>query len=404
MQLKGLLHRTFKKKSTKLHRYTFDNLMNASSTLIQTNKLNLTDLGRNFSKENTPRSDIKKVDRLLSNPALQQESSSFYQTMINLFSPANILPWTIHVDWSCICSQTKLYFLRASLSMSGRSFVLYEEVHPKKKENNHAVHKKFLNHLKTLLPPSSKPIIVTDAGFRAPWFSYILKIGWDFVGRVRNKNKIKLASSKEWQLSGSLYDKATSVPTDLGEGILTESEKVQVRFILYKGKKKKRHKLNKVNRKISQAGKSKRYSKSHVEPWLLVTSLPHTDKTALKTVNIYRQRMRIEENIRDTKSTRYGFSLNESRTHIIKRMKILLLIAAIATFACWIAGLIIKDQGKAPGFQTRSTNAKFSLSIVFLGRVALKKGLMLTKKHLRQGIELLIQNMQYTHAEVYSWA
>lgn len=58
-----------------------------------------------------------------------------------------------------------LYVLRASLSMSGRSMVIYEESHPKKKENNHATHKEFLNQLKKLLPSSVTPIIVTDAGF-----------------------------------------------------------------------------------------------------------------------------------------------------------------------------------------------------------------------------------------------
>jgi hypothetical protein len=52
--------------------------------------------------------------------------------------------------------------------------ILNSGFHPKKNENNHATHKEFLNKLKDLLLPGMKPVIVTDAGFRAPWFAYIL--------------------------------------------------------------------------------------------------------------------------------------------------------------------------------------------------------------------------------------
>ena len=79
--------------------------------------------------------------------------------------------------------------------MAGRSIVLYEECYPKKKENNHAVHKAFLNSLRSLLSKEVKPIIVTDAGFRAPWFAYILELGWNFVGRLRNKNLVLMDSA-----------------------------------------------------------------------------------------------------------------------------------------------------------------------------------------------------------------
>jgi len=36
---------------------------------------------------------------------------------------------------------------------------------------------------------STKAIIVTDAGFRCPWFQQVREVGWDFVGRVRNTNE-----------------------------------------------------------------------------------------------------------------------------------------------------------------------------------------------------------------------
>ena len=56
------------------------------------------------------------------------------------------------------------------------------------KENNHGVHKQFLTNLKGILPSCATPVIVSDAGFRAPWFMAVRQLGWHFVGRLRNKN------------------------------------------------------------------------------------------------------------------------------------------------------------------------------------------------------------------------
>lgn len=100
---------------------------------------------------------------------------------------------------------------------------------------------------------------------------------------------------------------------------------------------------------------SKRYVRAHREPWLLVTSLTSTN-IAEYVVNIYRQRMQIEENFRDTKCTRYGFGLKESRSHSPQRMNILLLIAALSTFACWLAGIFTRRKGYASSFQAHSSN------------------------------------------------
>ena len=162
MQLMKLLHKTFEKELPFIHKIRLKNLMKVTETLIKVNKLTLTALGRNLSNKIKTRSNIKMVDRLLGNSHLHDESLLYYHVMNSYLVTENSQPW-LHIDWSCICSITKLYLLRASLSMSGRSIVIYEECHPKKKENNHATHKAFLNNLKAILPASVKPVIVTDA-------------------------------------------------------------------------------------------------------------------------------------------------------------------------------------------------------------------------------------------------
>lgn len=372
-----------------MHKTRLQNLLDACKTAINSNKLYLTGLGRELSNKNKTSSNIQKIDRLLGNVHLQEEQNDFYKVMLSHLIHENCTPW-LHVDWTCINSVTNLYVLRASLSMSGRSIVIYEECHPKKNENNHATHKGFLNQLKKLLPVSVKPIIVTDAGFRAPWFQHVLDIGWDFVGRLRNKNLVLLDHLSTWQLSHTFFADATVNPNYLGHGILTKEGKVPAHFVAYKGKSKNRHKMNN-NKKPSSAGKSKIHSKSNKEPWILVSSLPLTRKNAHLAVNIYRQRMRIEENIRDTKCPHYGLGLKKSLSKSSARLGILLLIAAIATFAAWIAGIETKRRGQATDFQAHSAKFTSSLSLVFLGREALKKGFKITKKQLYSALKMLLQ-------------
>lgn len=371
MQQMTLLHKKFAKELPFIHKIRMNSLMSACITASTSNKVFLTGLGRNAVSEQKTSSNIEKVNRLLGNKHLYGERSAFYASMAARLIPKWMSPW-IHIDWSCINSTTNLYLLRASLSVKGRSIVLYEECHPKKKENNCAVHQQFLKNLKTVLPPCESPIIVTDAGFRAPWFIAVRQMGWHFVGRLRNKNLALLENTQTWQLSSSFFKEATGKPAHLGHGLLTEKEQVPVHIVLYKGKSKNRHKRN-LNKKISAAGKSKRYSNSAKEPWVLVTSLSQASDNPVHIVNIYRQRMRIEENFRDTKCSHYGQGLKHSLTRRPERMDILLLISAIATFAAWIAGLITILAGKASDFQAHSAKFTQSLSVVYLGRETIKK-------------------------------
>lgn len=389
MHVMKLLHKTFAEKLCQVHKNRIKSLMSICEAAISSNQLYLTGLGRSLSNTNKECSNIQKVDRLLGNGHLQGERCSFYKIMASTLIQVNETPW-IHIDWACINSTTHLYILRASISMHGRCIVIYEECHHEEKYNNHAVHKAFLNQLKSLLPQSVKPIIVTDAGFRAPWFSYILKLGWQFVGRLRHKNLLSMKEGSTWKLASDYFEQATTKPSYVGHGLLTKEGQVPVNIVLYKGKAKGRHRLN-CYKKRSGDGMSERHSKAAKEPWLLVTSLNEAKCNPSLISNIYRQRMRIEENIRDTKCPHYGLGLKKSLTQSCQRMNILLLIAAIATFAAWLAGLFVKSIGRAADFQAQSAQFTSVLSYVFLGRRALKKGLVVTQEEFKNVLGMLYQ-------------
>ena len=207
-----------------------------------------------------------------------------------------------------------------------------------------------------------------------------------------------MEEESNWKLSSTFFEQATGKPTHLGHGLLTEKEKVPVHLVLYKGKCTNRHKRN-LDKKISASGKSRKYSKGAKEPWCLVTSLPPTQENPNHIVNIYRQRMRIEENFRDSKDPYYGLGLANSLTRTPERMNILLLIAAIATFIAWLTGLITTLIGKAADFQAHSAKFTRSLSLVYLGREAIKKKVIISKSQFINAIDLLLQIVIKTQLE-----
>ena len=51
--------------------------------------------------------------------------------------------------------------------------------------------KQLLQRLRALLPKSVTPILVTDAGFRAPWFRAVARFGWHYIGRLRHRTLIQ---------------------------------------------------------------------------------------------------------------------------------------------------------------------------------------------------------------------
>lgn len=399
MHLMKLLHETFQKALPTVHKVRLKSLIDATQALVLGNRLSLTGLGRNISNKRKPRSNIKRIDRLLGNEQLYKENTLYYQQMASQLVTKNSSPW-IHIDWSCICATTKLYLLRASLSMSGRSVVLYQSCYTKTQENNHETHKSFLNQLKAILPSGVTPVIVTDAGFRSPWFAYVKHLGWDFVGRLRHKNLLQFDGQTTWQLSQTLHKCASSKPSYAGHAVLTERLQVPVNVILYRGKPKHRHRLNK-NKSRSQESRSNRHARAHKEPWVLVTSIPPTAKTTQLVVKIYAQRMRIEEDFRDTKCVRYGFGLHMSRSRSTERMGVLLLIGAIATFACWLAALVTRESGQASAYQAHSSKFRSVLSSVYLGKEALRRRINIAKKQFNRALLTLFQMHTTTQLEVY---
>ncbi|KTD81472.1 hypothetical protein, partial [Legionella waltersii] len=71
----------------------------------------------------------------------------------------------------------------------------------------------------------------------------------------------------------------------------------------------------------------------------------------------------------------------------------------IATFAAWLAGILITHQGKAADFQAHSAKFISSLSIVYLGREVIKKQMEISNSDLILALQILLQMVINTQLE-----
>lgn len=372
MQVSTILHQLL---SLSIHKTRLKGLIPVISALIKSKTLQLSKLGRSLSGKSKERSGIRLIDNLLSNSFYQNESIVIYRSICERVVGNNLCP-DIIVDWSSIPNshlKTKggeHCVLRAVLATTGRGITLYEEVHPKKKENNAKVHKQFLNTLHSLLPEGCKPCILSDAGFKNPWFKEVSALGWHYLGRVRGLAHYDKGTG--YHPVKELFSQAQNKACYLGFWLIAKTNPMSHHIVLYKGLSKGRHKMTKT-KKIDRGNASKKHSSAWKEPWFLVTSLPEVKNNPQLAVLKYKKRMTIEENFRDTKSTKYGFSFDKNTTIKPERFTVWLVLAALASLVCWLTGAAAEQLNLHYDFQANSYKHRRVLSFFYLGCQIIRK-------------------------------
>lgn len=310
---------------------------------------------------------VKCVDRLLGNTHLEAHRLDLYTALARQWL-TGLPQLLIVVDWSSLTADMQWHWLRASVVCDGRSITLYEEVHPRKHLGSLAVHKRFIKRLAQLLPKSAHPpIVMTDAGFRNPWFRLIAAQGWLWVGRVRNRDFVRRNEAEDWKPAKQLYEQARSVAADLGAYETVRNHPLKCRLVRVKHSPKGR-KHRYASGKDQNNSTARKCASRHREPWLLSCSPSLGHLNAEAVVRLYAQRMRIEEEFRDTKNVVLGAGLALSRSHGQQRLQALLLIGHIAQMAKRLIGEAAK--GAQLHLQLMSTNRKerAELSVMMLAK------------------------------------
>lgn len=345
-------------------------LMSCVAGALRGQRLTLTELGRALPSQAQVKHSIKRVDRLLGNVHLGSERFDIYQVIARWLLTGTQRP-VIVVDWSDLTADRRWQLLRAAIPVGGRTLTLYEEVHRLRHFANRRVHRAFLIKLKGLLPQDTAPILITDAGFRAPWFKAVSRLGWHWIGRVRNRDYVRAQGAQTWVGCKSLYVKANARPQALGPYDLVRSNPVSCN--LYLVKRRKKHRVNKsVFGQRVRSNQSLKQARAQREPWLLAASPSLVAVNATEIVNFYAQRMQIEEAFRDLKCDRYGlgFELNLSRGR--ERISTLLLIASLALLVLWQIGSAAIIQGLHLRYQSNTRKIRPVLSVISLACLMLR--------------------------------
>ncbi|NOU49185.1 IS4 family transposase [Pseudoalteromonas sp. JBTF-M23] len=232
-----------------------------------------------------------------------------------------------------------------------------------------------------------KPIIVTDAGFKTPWFRSVLAQGSDFVSRTRLPNFYSV-DGECWQCITHLYRKATQ-HAQAFIGCIARSNPLKCQLVVYKQKAKGRKALNRSG-KPKQSKHAKVHIKSARDPWLISSSLPYSRNSATKLVKIYQLRMQIEEGFRDMKSRRFGQGFTYNKATIQSRLSLLVLLTTLAHWFLMILGMTVKLENKHRQYQANSLKTGNILSLQFIGqRVAVDKGVRLYMRSCLNAIKQL---------------
>lgn len=394
MHATQLLDTYLKKDCQGIHKKRMKALITATLALMTGKKLSVTGLGRAIQTPAKTKHNIKRADRLVGSATVHQDRPLIYRALAKLMISMQRRP-VILIDWSDLSADREFHLLRASMPVSGRALTLYEESHRQCDDGNPRVHKHFLKQLKAILPQSCQPIIVTDAGFRTPWFRAVLELGWDFVGRVGGHMMVSPADEEDWMRVEQVFEMATTRGRYLGEIDLVRKEPLACHAYLLRKKKQGRIKKTVFGERCAMKHSEKNAHRERT-PWLIVTSLDNRYANTHQILNLYKTRMQIEEGFRDIKNSRWGLSFNEARCTTTYRYDNLLLIAHLATLAVWMIGKIAELKHWHRHYQANTVRTVKVLSTFFLGLEVIRRG---ADNLLKQDFIEAIKQLRIQHKE-----
>jgi len=382
-----------------VHKKRMATLITAANALMTGKKLSVTGLGRAICNTTKTKHNIKRIDRLVGSAAVNQDRHVINQTMAKLVMSQQRRP-VIIVDWSGLRADGEFHLLRASIPAGGRALTIYEESHRQRNYGSPSIQKRFLCHLNAILPGRCVPIIITDAGFRTPWFRAVQSLGWDFVGRVGGQMMLSPQGRDDWHRVEQVFETATQRGRYLGEVDLVRNHPLTCQAYLLRKKEKGRIKKTKLGQSCASRHSEKNAHRER-NPWLLVTSLAPRLANTQQVIHLYTTRMQIEEAFRDIKNSRWGFSLNEARCTATYRYENLLLIAQLATFAVWLIGHIAESKNWQRSYQANTVRSEKVLSTFFLGMEVIKRG---ADDFLKQEFTEAIKELQVQVNEARAYA
>lgn len=387
MRALQILQERFRNRLEFVHQSRWRALWRVVSALIIGRRLWLTALGRALPGSVLPKHAIKAVDRLLGNEHLHAErfviAAALVSTIVRDGSQPIVLVDTVEI-------RHKIVAITAAIAFDGRSFPVWStivgHVRPKAREC-----RRFLHELSFVLA-GSRPVLVTDAGFEAPWFSEVERHGWDYVGRLRGQ--VMVNHDGRWVRMPELHRLATKRAKNLGRLLIGKRRSSTQRRVVLSKLPTCRHRQVKTRRGPARDRNYRVYRANAYEPLVLVSSLTSQPN---QIVAVYKLRMQIEQAFRDLKNHRWGWSLRHCGTRSKSRLELLLLIGAIALLVQQLVGIAAERRGLHRAHQANTIRRRRVLSVFVLGGLVLNGASRddLTKREIVRAISNLRDRAAY---------
>ena len=365
MHIETILSEEALRMIEKSHALRRRSLYFAVEALLTGGRLGLTSLGRGAHGRVAPKHNIKRIDRLLGNQKLHSEMKLYFGSIAATVLDKDDIHPIILIDWTRI--DANFGALTAAVPSDGRALVVYSEAHPMLKWGNPKVEREFLQNLALVIPPEKVPVIITDAGYRNPWFREVKALGWHFVGRLTSQVYLGLAEGQ--RRADDIYSDATTQPQSLGNiNVAREPAALKMHVVL--GIRFKRKSVRKKRWRKAHSQGTKQIVKRKQEPWVIGTSLNYSPD---KIIELYSLRMQIEESFRDIKNPRFGWSFRHAFSRSAERYNVLMLISALATLVVTAIGRLAEEAGCAADYQANTIRNRRVLSLFFLGKELIRR-------------------------------
>ena len=323
--------------------------------------LSITEIGKKLSSSSTIKSKIQAANYFVGNKKFASQIPQIYKGLADFFW-GNAQELAILIDWSGSCSKEKLHTLTASIIGHGRSIPLYHEVFCESQLSAQPAHEEFLKTLREIIPPHLQVTIITDAGFRTPWFREVISYGWDVIGRVHGGFGFQKEGEKTWISLNEIDFGVTGKAYLLGKGKIGKKTK-RVSGYVYTYKEKLSGKPHKKN---PYPDHEKQHSHYYRNGWIIFSTI---DKSPHFIVKYYKKRMQIEQNFKDIKNQEFGLGLRQNQSQTIDRISMLWFLACLIIIISWWFGLMIETTNQHWSYQANTVKNKRVRSFIHLARM-----------------------------------
>jgi hypothetical protein len=349
--------------------------------------LSLTRLSRGLLEGGCLKAAIKRVDRLIGHTRIGQEAHIVGAALLGRLCRMGS-PLVIAVDWSAVSPGGQFVELRAAVTWlgMGRALTVYQQVYPLCMLGNGKAERALLEMLRAWVPAEVEVVVVvvTDAGFRRPWFAQVERLGWSWIGRVRQGVCVS-RDGQRWLSAGAWFGSASRRAKRWSGCYLSKKAALPCDMVLYRcparGRKSYRCPGHGSTPKAAREARQ-----SAQEPWLLAHSTKLSAYRPDEIVAMYARRMHIEESFRDSKSAVYGMGLEIGRSRSALRLHALLLIATLAAFLLWHIGQLAEAEGLHRRFKA-TTRAARELSVITLAILLCAQALIPLTTQARTALE-----------------